>query len=489
MHKLFAVLIILILFVTQNLFAKTTQTDILFVLDNSGSMRKNDPELMTGTSVSNLIQALPNDSRVGVIIFDVKPVFAMPLTSVANQTFNVNVEKTLRKLSYTGNYTNAPIALEKAIYDLKQNGRVDAEKLIIFMTDGFIDTGDKKRDGELGKWLKDELTVDAKNSGIRIFSLAFTEEADFELIQTLAVKTGGGYFRAGKMDELEKVFSNIQNAILTPKGMSGSNGESEGWLMGWLVVPIAGLVILGIVVVIVRLKNDKQDIHKRKAGSIIVGGNISSQFPDAMLEDMDNVTGMREIVLSKPEMTIGRASEEGKASVDISLPQQTISALHATIEYRENSFFVTDRRSTNKTYLNNQLLPSDVAQRLKSGDIITVDKYKFRFIVKEQIVKSGTVFRPASAGGTVMRPQGRSQEQDLQQFAGEQNLQQGIAMVDNDETQLKPGVCAIHPSYKATEVCYICKKGFCAECMVEKNGVRVCRQCADDLPTSSSLYD
>ena len=36
-----------------------------------------------------------------------------------------------------------------------------------------------------------------------------------------------------------------------------------------------------------------------------VGGHISSQFPDAMLEDMDNVTGMREIVLSKPEMTIG----------------------------------------------------------------------------------------------------------------------------------------------------------------------------------------
>ena len=480
MHKLFTVLIILLLFFSQNLFAQTTQTDILFVLDNSGSMRKNDPELMTGKSVLNLIQALPSDSRVGVIIFDVKPVFAMPLTSVANQTFNLNVEKTLRKLSYTGNYTNAPIALEKAIYDLKQNGRVDAEKLIIFMTDGFIDTGDKKRDGELGKWLKEELTVDAKNSGIRIFSLAFTEEADFELIQTLAVKTGGGYFRAGKMEDLENVFSKIQHAILSPQSMEGTNGGSESVPMIWVVIPIAGFVILGIVVVIVRLKNDKQDIHKRKAGSIVVGGDISSQFPDAMLEDMDNVTGTREIVLSKPEMTIGRAGEESKASVDISIPQKTISALHATIEYRENSFFVTDRRSTNKTYLNNQLLPSDVAQRLKSGDIITVDKYKFRFIVKEQIGTSGTVFRPASAGGTVMRPQDRSQEQ---------NVQQGIAMVDNDETRLKPGVCAIHPSYKATEVCPICKKGFCAECMVEKNGVRVCRQCADDRPTSSSLYD
>ncbi len=250
--------------------------------------------------------------------------------------------------------------------------------------------------------------------------------------------------------------------------------------MIWVVIPIAGFVILGIVVVIVRSKNDKQDNHTPKANSLGVGGHISSQFPDAMLEDMDNVTGMREIVLSKPEMTIGRAGEEGKASVDISIPQKTISALHATIEYRENSFFVTDRRSTNKTYLNNQLLPSDVAQRLKSGDIITVDKYKFRFIVKEQIGTSGTVFRPASAGGTVMRPQGRSQEQ---------NVQQGIAMVDNDETRLKPGVCAIHSSYKATEGCPICKKGFCAECMVEKNGVRVCRQCADDLPTSSSLYD
>ncbi len=476
-----AVFFLTILLFSSNSYTLSSKTDILFVLDNSGSMKKNDPDFLTRKAAVNFIEGLNKDSRVGFVIFADKADLTMPLTPVVNPDLEKNVANTMGKLFYSGKYTNIPTAIERAIYDLKQNGRKDAEKLIIFMTDGFIDTGDAKKDGERGKWLKEELTLEARNAGIRIFSVAFTEEADFELIQTLAVKTEGGYYRAIKKEDLQNVFSNIQQAILTPRTKAEPKAVKEGFSKGLLVVAVVGLIVLGIVVITVISKGRKREIHDINPEPVGVADEKQPALPDAILEDMESITGKKEIRLSKREMTIGRAVDTGKPAVDIAVPQNTMSALHATIEYRDNSFFVIDRRSTNKTYLNNQVLSSDVAQRLKSGDIITFDKYKFRFIIKEQIGKSGTVLRPAAAGGTIIRPQGSPPEpKPLPPApAPEAGLSQH-AQAENDEegTRVKPNVCEIHPSYKATEFCPVCKKGYCTECMVEKDGKKICRTCA-----------
>ncbi|NMW20430.1 MAG: VWA domain-containing protein [Chlorobiaceae bacterium] len=469
--KAFIAFVFAVLFINANVYALPARLDILFVLDNSGSMKKNDPELMTHQSVLKLTKTLIQDSRVGVVVFDVKADFAMPLTSVANPDFEKDVKNSLRRLNYNGKYTNIPKALERAVYDLKQHGRKDADKVIIFMTDGFIDSGNAKKDVELAKWLKEDLTAEAKNAGIKIFSLAFTEEADFELIQTLAVKTGGGYFRAGKMEDLEKVFDAIQQAILLPQ-KTQPIVEKDGLPMEWVGGTFAIAVILGIVVISLRSKGNKKEIHQTPS----VNSNMQPKLPEAILRDIESITGKKEIVLSKSEITIGRAVDGVKPSVDVAIPQNTVSALHALIEYRDKTFFITDRRSTNKTYLNNQPIASDVARKLKSGDFVTFDKYKFQFIVKEQISSGGTVFQPGTAGGTIIRPLGTSS--DLKP----EPVVTGHGQEDEEGTHVKPGVCEIHHSYKATEICPVCKKGFCTECMVEKNGQKMCRQCADDLP-------
>jgi hypothetical protein len=325
------------------------------------------------------------------------------------------------------------------------------------------------------------------------------------LIQSLAVKTGGGYYRAVKKEDLQNVFSNIQQAILAPRTKTAApttaepKEEKEGFSKGLLIVAVVGLIVLGIVVIIVISKGRKKEIYDIKPGPVGVPDKKQPAVPDAILEDMGSVTGKKELRLSKREMTIGRAVDDGKPAVDVAIPQNTVSALHAVIEYRDNSFFVTDRRSSNKTYLNNQVLVSDVAQRLKSGDIITFDKYKFRFIIKEQTGRSGTVLRPAAAGGTILRPQGSPEpkaQQPVQaekvgsgQLPPEPKPQQpepasapepNPPVKDDDEggTHLKPKFCEIHPSFKATEFCPVCKKGYCTECMVEKDGKRICSKCA-----------
>ncbi|MCH8263482.1 MAG: VWA domain-containing protein, partial [Proteobacteria bacterium] len=162
--------------------------DIILVLDNSGSMKKNDPQFLTKQAVTEFINKLDESTRVAIVIFDQDVRMAVPLTEISSAS-RQGLLDSLSKINYRGLYTNSPAAIESAIYDLKNNGREEARKIIVFMTDGIVDTGNVDRDLEKTKWLKEDLAADAADAGIKIFGIAFTENADFELIQSLAQKT------------------------------------------------------------------------------------------------------------------------------------------------------------------------------------------------------------------------------------------------------------------------------------------------------------
>lgn len=188
--------------------------DMVLVLDNSGSMKKNDPQFLASQAVTGFLRELDGDTRVAIIIFDQDVRVAVPMTTVDADS-RATILASLKQINYRGKYTDSPAAMERAIYTLKNNGRPEASKSIIFMTDGIVDTGDAEKDREMGRWLREDLAADAASAGIRIFAIAFTEKADFHLIQSLARKTGGDYFRALAPEDLEGVFQRI-NEKLTP---------------------------------------------------------------------------------------------------------------------------------------------------------------------------------------------------------------------------------------------------------------------------------
>lgn len=57
-------------------------------------------------------------------------------------------------------------------------------------------------------------------------------------------------------------------------------------------------------------------------------------------------------------------------AVDGYIDHPTVSRIHARIEKREQSYFVTDLNSTNGTYLNKKLLGVNETARLKVGDVL-----------------------------------------------------------------------------------------------------------------------
>ncbi len=173
------------LFVAGFAFGQQPPQDLIFVLDNSGSMKANDPGFLTRAVVSEFAASpyLSKTARVGLVVFDDNARLVMPLSPLADTAAQGRLKASLNSLNYAGRYTDCAAGIERAVYELKQQGRPDSDKSIVFMTDGIVDTGDRARNLERRRWLKEELAAECAASGIRIFGVAFTEAADYELIQ------------------------------------------------------------------------------------------------------------------------------------------------------------------------------------------------------------------------------------------------------------------------------------------------------------------
>lgn len=192
--------------------ATTTARDIVLLLDNSGNMGRHDPQFLIRRAATDFLQSVPERTRVAIAIFDQKAHLVAPLTSVTELTRDSLSDK-LEFIDYRGHFTNSAAGMERAIYELTRHGHADSQKIVIFVTDGIINTGNPARDRELTKWMCEALTDEAAAAAIRIFVIAVTEAANFQIIQTLTFKTGGTYFRAMVADDIGVIFEQL-NAVL-----------------------------------------------------------------------------------------------------------------------------------------------------------------------------------------------------------------------------------------------------------------------------------
>ena len=108
----------------------TTQHDIVFVLDNSGSMKRGDPDFMIKKVLTTFAQNMPIDSRLAVVLFDTDATVLVPLIQTSGSGIT-NISNSLKQITYNGQFTNIPAGIERALYHLKLNSRDHAKKTII----------------------------------------------------------------------------------------------------------------------------------------------------------------------------------------------------------------------------------------------------------------------------------------------------------------------------------------------------------------------
>ena len=390
------------------IFASTVPKDIVLMIDNSGSMKENDPNFLTKNAVTEFVSKLSEDTRFAVLIFDQGVNLALPLTTVF-EAAREDILASFANLDFQGKLTDIPAAIERAIYELKTKGREESQKSIIFITDGIIDTGNKSRDTDRAKWLRESLCEDAAEHGIKIFGIAFTDLADFELIQFLAQKTKGEYFRAFTAEDIIDAFSQINQRIVSmePAIKNGSiSFEIPGTTEAPMPTPAPVLkkttlliIIVGVVVtllVILFWVRKKPGITPGRGERYI--GDAAEPLPKAALNDMSGVTGQDVFEINDKLTKIGRLSGSQEDQINsIVIDKKTISRQHAVIEYKNHSFWIMDQGSSNGTFLNGRRVANKM--QVKHDDTISFDTYDFKFVIREmaQADSEGldrTVFRP-----------------------------------------------------------------------------------------------
>jgi len=403
--------------------------DMVFVLDNSGSMAKHDPDFITRRVVMDFIRSVGASFRIGMVVFDADARLVESLTPVAAPETTRRYRQALEAVNYGGQLTNTAAGVERALYELKANGRHDAQKVMLLLTDGIIDTGSAQKDAESERWLKEGLTLESRELDVHIFGVAFTENADFRLMQTLAVQTGGEYFRALTPDDIQRIFETVleivsrppagpdetvENPVPVPPAAAADTAPASPdaapdekapppatadnraaadpvgpsvWPL--LVAGLIAVVLLALLAVLLKNKKSRTDKPGLATEPAIVNGADGSEaMPHAELIDAENVISDESITLTlnKKVVRIGRDRLN-----DIVIPQDSISSLHATIQFRNGYFYLEDQRSTNGTRLNGAVIRENRPIRLKSGDKIHFAVFEFRFLMEDMAPYGETV--------------------------------------------------------------------------------------------------
>jgi pSer/pThr/pTyr-binding forkhead associated (FHA) protein/Mg-chelatase subunit ChlD len=394
--------------------AAKSAIDVVFVLDNSGSMRQNDPEFLTRAAVAKFADAMAADAetvgRVAIVLFDGRARLVQPLTLIEGDDDGERLTSPLSTLDFAGQWTNSPSGVERALYELRENGREDADKAIILLTDGRIDTGVREDDVEAGRWLREDLASESRAEGIRIFGIAFTDAADYQLIQALALKTRASYYRAFEAAELESVVGDVLEQIslatddealastnasplrespesangLPPVASGTSNVDNDRFeIFGWL--PIALLLVGGSLLWWRRGRRESSEEPVRHEPFV----DESPVAPTAQLLDMTGRLGYvgNVIELSRDSTRIGRDPHN-----DLSLDNEAVSSEHAMIEVRDGRYWLEDHRSTNGTLLGDQRLVAGEAVPLKGGDHIRLGDIDLMFVLSGYVPGGETVF-------------------------------------------------------------------------------------------------
>ena len=208
-YQLISVQLLLFVSLTTIQAEEKPPLDTVVIMDSSGSMKQTDPKQLRKPAAKLFISLLGEQDKLSVVSFSSQ---AWPITFLTQLNKQRNINNALRatdKVSHKGIHTNIHSAISKGIELLKNSDQLNREPIIILMSDGQMDVGNKAKSAQLRQQIFDELLPQLIEHNIKIYSIAFTEQSDQELLQEIADATDGRYALAASDDVLHKVFSKI----------------------------------------------------------------------------------------------------------------------------------------------------------------------------------------------------------------------------------------------------------------------------------------
>jgi len=182
--------------------------DLVFALDTSGSMAESNFDNENPQEAKfNILKALlkefiskRHDDNVGISIFGSYAYSAVPLTYDMK---SINFLLDFFEVGIAGDSTAVGEGIATAIRLLEKGEAKN--KVIILITDGYQNSGSVS---------VKEAALNAKNKGIKIYTVGIGKRKDFDykLLTLIATDTNGKMFEAGDAEMLKDIYSEL-NAL------------------------------------------------------------------------------------------------------------------------------------------------------------------------------------------------------------------------------------------------------------------------------------
>lgn len=201
--------------------------DIVILLDSSGSMRRTDPKRIRDQAAKLLIRFLTEDDRVAVFQFDREAKIVSPFVKLSPDNIPV-IDSAIEKVPTEGGFTDLEAAIQGSYQLLTTEGRQDASRCVLLLSDGQMDPHPSR--GTAETLTSQVISVDLplyREKKIKLYTVAMSEEADRELLAKLASATDGLHWFAPDVDTIHLKFSSLMLALKAPQVVSLDKGGFE----------------------------------------------------------------------------------------------------------------------------------------------------------------------------------------------------------------------------------------------------------------------
>ncbi len=162
-----------------------SNVDIVFAIDQSGSMDSNDPDFYRILATQKFIEKLDMDEfQAGILAFTNVATVKCSITGDADK-----LESTLNNMKSCGGGTDLASAINGAVNMFKNNSR---RKIVILLTDG---VGGNPVPSATDKCVKNNVVVN---------TIALGSDTDTKVLQKIATYTKGGYFYINNSSDMTK---------------------------------------------------------------------------------------------------------------------------------------------------------------------------------------------------------------------------------------------------------------------------------------------
>ncbi|WP_054774258.1 VWA domain-containing protein [Methylogaea oryzae] len=183
--------------------------DVRIVIDVSGSMKKTDPLNLRVPALKLLVSLLPADAQASLWLFADEPQLLLPLGRT-DKAWKAQALAGADKIHSRGLFTDIEAALNQASEDWKTASSLAGKRHLIILTDGMVDVSkDSKQSAESRQRLIDETTPKLQQLGVKVHTIALSNQADMELLKKLSQDTGGWHEAIEAAEQLERMFAKV----------------------------------------------------------------------------------------------------------------------------------------------------------------------------------------------------------------------------------------------------------------------------------------